>query len=178
MDEMGRPSLYKPRFAIDAARAKRLGAYDWEVGEFFSLSPTASEVAAFHLWVLREDRNGVIALRKRKRSETRRDRQSPSQRLRNATAARLWAALNGRSDGALFSRLGYTVDELMDHLEAKFVSGMSWENYGKWHVDHIKPCALFDQSDKAQFDECWSLSNLQPLWAAENISKGAKYGTA
>jgi hypothetical protein len=50
--------------------------------------------------------------------------------------------------------------------------GMSWDSYGEWHVDHVRPCSLFDQRDAVQFAECWALSNLQPLWAEDNVRKG------
>lgn len=90
----------------------------------------------------------------------------------------MWAALKGKSDGALFSRLGYSEHDLVAHLEGQFRDGMSWETYGKWHVDHVKPCASFDLADPEQFSRCWALSNLAPLWAAENITKGAKYGAS
>lgn len=67
----------------------------------------------------------------------------------------------------------------MSHLERLFLPGMTWENYGKngWHIDHKMPKNLFsyDTTDDSQFKECWSLSNLQPLWWRDNISKGAKY---
>ena len=53
-----------------------------------------------------------------------------------------------------------------------FVQEMSWDNYGKWHVYHVRPCSLFDQQDAVQFAECWALSNLQPLWAEDNVRKG------
>jgi hypothetical protein len=52
---------------------------------------------------------------------------------------------------------------------------MSWDNYGKWHVDHIRPCASFDLSDKEQVLQCFNWRNLQPMWASENMSKGANY---
>lgn len=99
---------------------------------------------------------------------------NPSARIRNAVAARMWAALKGKTDGALFSRLGYSPAELVGHLESQFSGGMEWANYGLWHVDHIRPCAGFDQTDPDQFRDCWALSNLQPLWAADNLRKGAK----
>ncbi|WOB24759.1 MULTISPECIES: hypothetical protein [Xanthomonas] len=101
---------------------------------------------------------------------------SPSNRIANAVRARLWAALKGRTDGALFSRLSYSADELVAHLENQFLPGMSWDNYGAWHVDHIQPCAAFDQQNPQQFASCWALSNLRPLWAADNIKKGASRG--
>lgn len=71
----------------------------------------------------------------------------------------------------------YTKFDLMKHLEKQFTEGMTWENYGKWHIDHIKPVTAFkfnSYKDK-EFKECWSLSNLQPLWASDNIRKGNKY---
>lgn len=86
----------------------------------------------------------------------------------------MWAALKGKTDGALFSRLGYSPAELVGHLESQFSGGMEWANYGLWHVDHIRPCAGFDQTDPDQFRDCWALSNLQPLWAADNLRKGAR----
>jgi len=71
--------------------------------------------------------------------------------------------------------LGCTVEELWKHLESKFQPGMTKENYGKWHVDHIRPCASFDLTDPKQQSICFHYTNLQPLWAKDNIRKGAKY---
>jgi hypothetical protein len=51
---------------------------------------------------------------------------------------------------------------------------MSWSNYGAWHIDHIKACAKFDLTIDSQQRECFNYTNLQPLWAKENIAKGAK----
>ena len=70
--------------------------------------------------------------------------------------------------------LDYTMGELRYHIATKFERGMSWDNWGEWHIDHIAPCASFDHSDPDQVRECWQLSNLQPLWAADNLSKGAR----
>lgn len=53
---------------------------------------------------------------------------------------------------------------------------MSWDNYGfsGWHIDHILPLASFDLTDPAQQSECFNFKNLRPLWAKDNLSKGAK----
>ena len=67
--------------------------------------------------------------------------------------------------------LGCSIEEFKRYLETKFVSGMSWENYGQWHIDHIIPCAAFDLSDIEQQKKCFNYTNLQPLWAFENMSK-------
>jgi hypothetical protein len=62
-------------------------------------------------------------------------------------------------------------------IEKQFKPGMSWNNYGLhgWHIDHIRPCASFDLTDPIQQKQCFHYTNLQPLWASENLSKGAKY---
>ena len=71
--------------------------------------------------------------------------------------------------------VGCSMDELRDHLESQFTDGMTWDNYGEWHVDHIKPCSMFDFSvDSHQF-ECFHYTNMQPLWAIDNYKKGNKY---
>ena len=79
-----------------------------------------------------------------------------------------------------FDLLGYSASELRVHLEKKFLLGMSWENYGQWHVDHIVPLSshLYETPDDAGFKAAWSLDNLQPLWAKENQSKGSKLNWA
>ena len=76
--------------------------------------------------------------------------------------------------------IGCTVADLMKHLERKFADGMAWDNYGRngWHVDHIRPCASFDLADPEQQRQCFHYSNLQPLWAADNIRKGARWQNA
>jgi hypothetical protein len=71
--------------------------------------------------------------------------------------------------------LGCSTLYLKTYLELLFLPGMSWENYGEWHIDHIKPCASFDLTKKEEQLMCFHYTNLQPLWALDNISKGAKY---
>lgn len=173
----GRPSDYKDSFPDQARKLCCLGATDQELADFFDAPRSEAEFLSFSLALIRADRSGVIAVRKRGRSVTRRARlaASPSARVRNSVSARLWAALKGRTDGALFSRLGYSKEELVQWIEAAFKPGMSWENYGEWHIDHVKPCVEFDQLDPVQFAECWALTNLAPLWASENCKKGSAY---
>jgi hypothetical protein len=73
--------------------------------------------------------------------------------------------------------IGCTVFELWQHLEKQFQPGMTKENYGKWHIDHIKPCALFDLTKEEEQIKCFHYTNLQPLWAIDNIRKGKIYGS-
>lgn len=74
--------------------------------------------------------------------------------------------------------VNYTVEDLKSHLESKFIDDMSWENYGLygWHIDHIIPKSFFkfDSYDHPAFKACWSLENLQPLWAKDNLKKNNK----
>jgi len=76
--------------------------------------------------------------------------------------------------------LGCIVPELKLHLEKQFKPGMTWNNHGRygWHIDHIVPCASFDLSDTEQQKKCFHYTNLQPLWAKENLMKGAKFEQA
>jgi len=71
--------------------------------------------------------------------------------------------------------VGCNIEKLRRHLEFQFTNSMSWANYGKWHIDHIKPCAKFDLSKESEQKKCFNYKNLQPLWAKDNISKGDKY---
>lgn len=71
---------------------------------------------------------------------------------------------------------GYSLKKLKTHLEKQFKDGMTWENYGKWHIDHIIPISAFnfETAEDIDFKKCWALKNLQPLWAKENLSKNNK----
>jgi hypothetical protein len=91
---------------------------------------------------------------------------------------RLWEAVKNHSKAARTQELiGCTTDELLKHLESQFTDGMTIENYGEWHVDHRRPCATFDFSKEEDQRECFHYTNLQPLWAEDNMRKSAKYET-
>lgn len=74
--------------------------------------------------------------------------------------------------------IGCSIAELRAHLESKFQAGMTWANYGEWHIDHERPVASFDLRDPEQQRQCFHFTNLQPLWADENNKKGAKWTPA
>lgn len=70
--------------------------------------------------------------------------------------------------------LGCSIEDFKLHLESQFKPGMSWDNYGDWHIDHIRPCSGFDLSKKSEQQKCFHYKNLQPLWAVDNLEKGTK----
>lgn len=94
--------------------------------------------------------------------------------LRNVRRA-VCGMLTGKQGSS--RHLSYTMEELKKHLERQFCDGMNWGNYGAaWHVDHIVPISSFNITGPncEDFRACWALSNLRPLWADMNLSKGAK----
>lgn len=88
---------------------------------------------------------------------------------------RIRAAIKGDvKTGSSIDLLGCPIDTLKRHLESQFTEGMTWDNYGfyGWHIDHIKPCASFDLTLDEEQKKCFHYSNLQPLWAKDNLQKG------
>lgn len=78
--------------------------------------------------------------------------------------------------GSAVRDLGCSIGELKAYLESQFLPGMSWSNRGLrgWHIDHIRPLASFDLTDPEQFRAACHYTNLQPMWAVDNMKKGAK----
>jgi hypothetical protein len=70
--------------------------------------------------------------------------------------------------------IGISIEELIKYIESKFKKGMSWEKRHLIHIDHIKPCASFDLTKPEEQARCFHYTNLQPLWASENLAKGSK----
>lgn len=78
--------------------------------------------------------------------------------------------------------IGCSIEQLKEHLESQFTDEMSWDNHGRgwdnkkeWHIDHIKPCASFTLTKPSEQEKCFNYTNLQPLWAIDNIKKGSKF---
>ena len=68
-----------------------------------------------------------------------------------------------------------TIEALKHWLSYQFAPGMTWDNYGEWHIDHVRPCASFDLTDPEQQKQCFHWTNLQPLWAEDNLKKSHKW---
>lgn len=114
----------------------------------------------------------------------------PKNRLAATFRSEIWKALKSKHNKEYnwrnqysdlepigFGVLGYTKEELKAKIELQFEEGMSWDNYGEWHIDHIKPVSAFnfEKTTDKEFKECFALENLQPMWAGDNLRKGAKW---
>lgn len=104
--------------------------------------------------------------------------------LKSRVSARIRSNLafsGGKARRAAASILGYSMEELSRHIERQFTKGMTWDALmaGEIHIDHIIPVALLKpiEIDSEEFRACWALSNLRPMWAADNRSKGDRVTT-
>ena len=105
-------------------------------------------------------------------------RKNPKWRLLDRARTRLYSAIKnkkGIKSKKTLDLLGVKdFQEVINHLVSQFREGMTLDNYGQWHVDHIKPCSSFNLLDVEEQKKCFHYTNLQPLWARENLSKGNK----
>jgi len=102
-------------------------------------------------------------------------KERPEQKLLHYYRTRLNQAVKSKTNTTI-DLLGCSAKDLADYLEARFKVGMTWGNYGLhgWHIDHIIPCAKFDMSNDSDVKQCFHYTNLQPLWAKDNLEKADK----
>lgn len=134
-----------------------------------------AETRKWHL----ENKDYVNAYKRKLNAERRKT--DPIFRIKSALRSRLRLVRKGERSSAAFKMLGCSVEEFRSHIESQFRDGMTWDNWGRgwggareWHLDHIRPLAAFDLTDPEQVAEACHYTNLQPLWAVENLSKGAR----
>jgi hypothetical protein len=120
-------------------------------------------------------RKWVFDNRERLNSKLRDRRASdPSFKIRCNLRTRLSTLLrlaSTKKTSQTLTLLGCPLPSFMLYLESKFEAGMTWENYGEWHIDHIMPCAIFDLTQPEHQKRCFHFSNMQPLWAQDNRRK-------
>lgn len=106
----------------------------------------------------------------------RRRRQNPMIQLSFNTSTAISISLKTNKQGHWEDLVGYSLQQLQRHLEKQFTQGMTWKNYGEWHIDHKIPKSAFNFSkpEHIDFKRCWALSNLEPLWQTDNQLKWAK----
>ena len=113
---------------------------------------------------------------KRRKYQNNRIKTDPIYKMIRNMRNRVWCAIEKNCKSATtLELLGCTPKFLKEFLEKKFTDGMSWGNYGSWHIDHIKPIAAFDMSKSEEQKLAFHYTNLQPLWVADNLKKGDKY---
>lgn len=102
----------------------------------------------------------------------------PAYRLKRILRTRLSSAINrGQKAGSAVRDLGCSVSELKTYLESKFLPGMAWDNHTQfgWHIDHIIPLSSFNLTNREELLKACHYTNLQPMWAQDNLSKSNKH---
>jgi hypothetical protein len=102
----------------------------------------------------------------------------PAFRIKKNLRGRVYVALKrGIKSASTVTLLGCSVDEFIAYFQSLFTEGMTWEEYlaGNIHIDHIKPCKLFDLTKEEEQKACFHYTNLQPLWKIDNLIKGVSY---
>jgi hypothetical protein len=94
-------------------------------------------------------------------------------RIKQRINGRLRSCVKTKKNSS-FSYLSCDIEFFKQWIEYQFDDNMSWDNIGKWHFDHVIPCASYDLTDEKQILECYHWSNIRPLWCSENCSKGCK----
>lgn len=127
---------------------------------------------------LRYERKREEIINKCKKYNKKRYQEDPYFRTIFLTRSRMSRILRERNIGnknKYYDLLGCTKNEFIIYFEKLFTEGMSWELMGKYiHVDHIRPCCAFDLTDEDELKKCFHYTNLQPLWAKDNLSKGGR----
>lgn len=122
-------------------------------------------------------RNKEESKEKRRTYESNRLKINPSAKLANRFRNLINKLVKNKKGKSAEELLGCTYDELELHLRAQFKEDMSWNNWNisGWHIDHIKPLASFDLTNEEELKKAFHYTNLQPLWAIDNLKKGDKY---
>jgi hypothetical protein len=113
--------------------------------------------------------------RKYQREYKKARRSDPQYQLEKNLSSAIRKSLKGNKKGRKWESLvSWTVEELKQHLESLWTLGMSWDNYGDWHIDHKIPESWWEYTkpEDPEFKQCWALANLQPLWGQDNLAKG------
>lgn len=130
-------------------------------------------IKAWNRWYSKTNRTEINRRRRAKLQA------NPSLRVLNSLRSRIHGLVHkglARKSMRTVQLIGCSPPQLVEWIERQFVDGMSWDNYGLlgWHIDHIRPCASFDLTDAAQAQACFHYTNLRPLWATLNWSKGSR----
>ena len=124
-------------------------------------------------------KNKKIVNKLKREYRKRRMKRDPQYRARTNLRKALRMAikkLGGKKCYKFSKLLGCSYEQFSSHIESQFNEGMTWDNYGEWHIDHIRPMASFNLLEGGEQLKCCHYTNLQPLWAKDNIAKGDSWG--
>lgn len=155
-------SIYRKKRYIDNKSVESAKNKEWRINNIEKMKQYSKEYY--------QNNKSIINLKRKMRSQN-----NSKSRIDSSVRLMVRNMLHGQKAGRSWKDLvGYSADDLFKHLESKFTTGMTWENYGKdgWHIDHIIPKILFkyDSAEHPAFKACWALSNLQPLWGSTKIA--------
>lgn len=126
---------------------------------------------SYHKEYLRDNKEKIV--KNRRSREKLRRKTDPLFKLKNNYRNRLYDYYRGTNRSKRSEEIiGLSWTKFKKYIEAKFLQGMTWDNYGEWHIDHIIP--LCSASSNDQLEKLFHYSNCQPLWGRDNISKGGK----
>lgn len=136
----------------------------------------AHNAASRAYYYRRKAENREAYLAQRRKYLLARYKTSPAHKCAVRLRGRLNALIKNRRGTVKAGSVRHNWQSVVHHLERQFKDGMTWDNHGRdgWHIDHIVPCAAFDLTKPEEIERCFALSNLQPMWASDNMSKGAK----
>lgn len=161
--------LYTPEEARDRIRER-----DVKRGAVRRKQPEYAEAQAERKRLWREmnaDRHLAVS----REYDRKQMQNNPQRRISKNLRHRLRKAMLGETMGVSAVRdLGMSVEDFRQYIASMFQPGMTWDNYGQWHLDHIRPLASFDLTDPAQARIACHYSNMQPLWALDNQRKWSK----
>jgi len=109
---------------------------------------------------------------KKYKNNYRREKYKNNLKFKLAQLLRTRIKFKSLKSGSTIKDLGCPISEFKLYIENQFESGMSWSNYGKWHLDHVMPLSHFNLEDRMEFLEACNNLNIQPMWAKDNLSKG------
>lgn len=113
---------------------------------------------------------------KERRNKSNKDkyRSSPQRKMEVSIRNRINKFIT-RKNNSSSKLIGCNIDFYVSYIENMFSKGMSWDNYGKWHIDHIKPLSKFNLKNEDEILKAFNYKNTQPLWACDNLKKSDKY---
>jgi hypothetical protein len=173
-----------PRSEMSSEQLEAIRKYDREYRAKRRLDPILKEKdrQAYHKCISKDRKKAYkrnAEWRKINWKKVYAKRLDPNNRIANMFRSRLCNSIKkqlGFKKTKSIELLGCSIEELMTHLEFKFHSNMSWDNYGSyWHIDHIRPCSSFNLQEENQQKICFHYSNLQPLTVKDNLQKGCKF---